>query len=53
MNDKCLHTLEYDKIINILCDYASSELGKALVNSQKQMTDINEIVTAQEQTSTA
>ena len=53
MNDKCLHTLEYDKIINILCDYASSELGKVLVKSQKPMTDINEIVKAQGQTSTA
>ena len=28
MNEKALKTLEYDKIINMLVSYASSELGR-------------------------
>lgn len=53
MNQKTLSKLEYDKIIDMLTDHASSESGKNRCRSLKPMTDLDEINTAQEQTSAA
>lgn len=53
MNNKCLKTLEYNKIIDMLEKYAISGLGKELVRSLLPMTDINDITTAQKETSDA
>jgi DNA mismatch repair protein MutS2 len=53
MNDKALRILEYNKIINLLVDKASSEPGKELCRKLLPMTDINEIETAQQQTADA
>lgn len=43
MNEKALKTLEYDKIINFLIEYASSSLGKALCRSLIPSSDLEEI----------
>jgi DNA mismatch repair protein MutS2 len=53
LNDKALRILEYNKIINMLVDKASSEPGKELCRKLAPMTDINEIETAQQQTADA
>jgi DNA mismatch repair protein MutS2 len=53
LNDKALRILEYNKIINMLVDKASSEPGKELCRKLVPMTDINEIETAQQQTADA
>ena len=53
MNKKCLKTLEYNKIIDMLEKYAVSSLGKGLVKTLLPMTDINEIEKAQTETSDA
>ena len=53
MNNKCLKTLEYNKIIDMLDNYAISALGKGLVRTLKPMTDINDIKIAQQETSDA
>ena len=53
MNNKCLKTLEYNKIIDMLEKYAISGLGKELVRNLLPMTDINDITTAQKETSDA
>ncbi len=53
MNTKALHTLEYDKIIQKLEEYASSQLGKQLCRNLKPSTDINEINDALTQTNDA
>ncbi len=53
MKQKTLSKLEYDKIIHLLADRASSESGKILCQSLKPMTDLEEINTAQEQTAAA
>lgn len=53
MNEKVLHTLEYDKIIVLLTDKASSEPGKKLCRNLKPMTDLSEIEDAQRETSDA
>ena len=46
MNQKPLTKLEYDKIIELLVDQASSDSGKRLCKALKPMTDLEEINTA-------
>ena len=53
MNEKTLIKLEYDKIIELLVDQASSDSGKRLCKALKPMTDLEEINTAEEQTAAA
>ena len=53
MNTKTLVKLEYDKIINLLVGQASSEAGKNRCHALKPMIDLEEINTAQMQTSAA
>ena len=53
MNEKVLKTLEYDKIIAQLADYASSPLGRAQCRALVPLTDIDEITRAQQETSDA
>ncbi len=53
MNEKTLLKLEYDKIINLLIDQASSESGKLRCRNLKPMLDLEEINTAEEQTAAA
>lgn len=53
MNNKTLTKLEYNKIIDLLADQASSMRGKLLCRQLKPMTALEEIETAQEQTSAA
>ena len=43
MNEKTLLKLEYDKIINLLIDQASSESGKLRCKNLKPMVDLEEI----------
>ncbi len=53
MNEKTLLKLEYDKIINLLIEQASSESGKLRCRNLKPMLDLEEINTAEEQTAAA
>ena len=53
MNKKTLSKLEYNKIINLLVDQASSDSGKNRCRSLKPMIDLEEINSAQEQTAAA
>lgn len=53
MNQKALKTLEYDKIMNQLTEYAASPLGKALCRSLAPSPDLEEILTWQAQTTDA
>ena len=53
MNEKVLKTLEYDKIVALLADYASSPLGRAQCQALVPLTDIDEITQAQKETSDA
>ena len=53
MNRKTLTKLEYDKIIQILIDHASSEAGKHYCRMLQPLTDLNEINHLQEQTAAA
>ena len=53
MNQKTLLKLEYDKIINLLVNEASSEYGKKRCKELVPMTNIEEINTAEEQTAAA
>ncbi|MDM8296389.1 endonuclease MutS2 [Enterocloster aldenensis] len=53
MNQKALKTLEYDKIINQLTEYAASPLGKELCRSLTPSSDLEEIRTWQAQTTDA
>lgn len=53
MNKKTLLKLEYDKIINLLVDHASSDSGKRRCKTLMPMTDLEEINTAQEQCAAA
>ena len=50
MNQKTLTKLEYDKIIGLLEEEASSFRGRQLCRRLKPMTDLNKINTFQEQT---
>lgn len=53
MNKKTLSKLEYDKIISLLADQASSEAGKIRCQNLKPMINLDEINTAQKQTAAA
>lgn len=53
MNQKALKTLEYDKIIAQLAEYASCGSGKELCRSLVPSTDFQEIVSAQRETTDA
>lgn len=53
MNNKTLRVLEFNKIIDMLRQYAASELGKAIVDKLEPSTDINEITLNQKETSEA
>ena len=53
MNQKALKVLEYDKIIHLLADQATSDAGKKLCLDLKPMTDKQDIIQAQTQTSDA
>ena len=53
MNQKTLLKLEYDKIINLMADQASSDSGKRRCKTLLPMTDLEEINTAEEQTAAA
>lgn len=53
MNKKVLKTLEFDKIINQLTEYASTESGKAKCQHLKPLYDIMEIQQMQQETSAA
>lgn len=53
MNKKVLKTVEFHKIIDMLCVYASSEKGKELCRSLTPYSSMEEIADAQQQTSDA
>lgn len=53
MNEKALRTLEYNKIIDRLVEFAGSMPGKDLCKNLIPSTDLEEIETAQRQTSDA
>jgi DNA mismatch repair protein MutS2 len=53
MNTKVLKTLEYNKVIDLLTGMADSEPGKKLCHDLIPSTDINEIRSAQKETSDA
>lgn len=50
MNEKVLHTLEYDKVIHQLIDKADSELGKKRCGELLPLIDLEEIRKAQKET---
>ena len=50
---KALKVLEYDKIIHLLADQATSDAGKKRCLELKPMTDKQDIIQAQTQTSDA
>ncbi len=53
MNKKVLKTLEYDKVIEKLTGYASSDMGRALCEKLEPSSDIDEIRRMQAETSDA
>lgn len=53
MNEKVLRTLEYNKIIDMLADKATSDPGRKLCQNLKPFTDIAVINEAQQQTADA
>ena len=53
MEKKVLHTLEYDKIIETLTDFAFSQDAKSRCQNLLPMTDIQQINLAQQQTDEA
>jgi DNA mismatch repair protein MutS2 len=53
MNIKALKTLEYNKIIDKLTEYASSTPGKELCSNLLPLTDYEEIIAEQKETSDA
>ena len=53
MNEKALTTLEFDKVLHQLENFASTPLGKELCRSLKPMDAISDIETAQKETSDA
>ena len=53
MNQKVFQTLEFDKIINILTGYASTEMGQDLCRKLTPMTEEAAILDAQDQTQDA
>ena len=53
MDKKTLSKLEYDKIINLLMEQASSEAGKLRCKTLRPMTNLEDISIAEEQTAAA
>ncbi|MCD8216906.1 MAG: endonuclease MutS2 [Clostridiales bacterium] len=53
MNQKVLQVLEYNKIITLLADQATSDSGKDLCLNLRPMTDYDKIVRAQTETADA
>ncbi len=53
MNEKVLHTLEYTKIISLLCEKATSAPGRNMCRDLKPSTDLSAINSAQQQTADA
>lgn len=53
MNERALRILEYDKIIRLLAEHASSPLGKEKCEALVPMTDVNDINQAQTETADA
>lgn len=53
MNAKVLKTLEYNKILDMLSKYTSSNMAKELARHLEPMTELEDIKTAQTQTSDA
>ena len=53
MNKKCLETLEYNKIIDMLCHHATTELGRERCNKLLPMEKLFDITRAQTQTEDA
>ncbi len=53
MNEKALVTLEYNKIIDMLASRAVSPMGKETAASLKPMTDLEDILLAQRETTEA
>ena len=53
MNRKTLEKLEYNKIIELLCEHASSFAGKEKCKKLKPMTSLDRIELAQDQTAAA
>ena len=53
MNTKCLSTLEYNKIIDMLVDKADSTPGKELCNKTTPLDNIEEIEVLLQQTNDA
>lgn len=53
MNEKALRTLEYNKIITLLTEQATSQSGKELCKNLKPSTDLTAIRLAQRQTGDA
>ena len=53
MNEKALHTLEFDKIVGFLTEYAATPLGKTSCETLVPLTDVEEIRTLQRQTTDA
>ena len=53
MNTKCLRTLEYDRIIQMLADHASTELGKQAALALVPKTGLFDIDLLQQNTEDA
>ncbi len=53
MNEKALRTLEYNKIISLLAEQATSQSGRELCKHLKPSTDLDAINLAQQQTGDA
>lgn len=53
MNKKVLKTLEYNKIIDLLCDQATSQLGKEKCRALLPVSNLAEIKQAQQETTHA
>lgn len=53
MNTKSLHTLEYNKIIDLLCEHATCASGRELCKKLVPSTDLDTIRLAQQQTGDA
>ena len=53
MNERVLNTLEYNKIINILCDFAGSDPGKKMCEKLRPSNNYEWVLNAQEETDAA
>lgn len=53
MNKRALHTLEFDKIVNILAEYATCPGGRMICENIEPLDDTEEIKTLQSQTTDA